>query len=336
MIVLNGPKQPRLPLSLIHPLGPLFRHLPLSLRRHLLYLRAHKRWGNFREPRLWNEKVQWRILNDHRPLLAFTCDKLATQQYLAGLPTSGHPLITSPDVYWVGRDVRDLEKIARSLPARWVLKPNHSSGRVAVMDARVEPIDWDRLVVLGRGWMEMDEEFNVFGHWAYRHARPLLTAQQRIGDGVGSPPDLRILCSKGRILLAFVTSGYQSDQFRVAFYGGDLKTRLQWGHQGETPLGERGIAEEMSEELRAAIIAFVQQASLPFDSIRIDGLLSGGKFHVLELTAYPASGLAKVDSQANIQGGADWQLPDLTAPDPREAEWRALLEGTPRGTLQRP
>jgi hypothetical protein len=33
--------------------------------------------------------------------------------------------------------------------------------------------------------------------------------------------------------------------------------------------------------------------------------------------------------------GSAWQIPDLNAPDPRESEWRALLSGTPKGTLQR-
>ncbi len=47
MRLLNGPRVPGYPLRLIHPLGPLFKHLPLALRRHLLYLRAYKRWGNF-------------------------------------------------------------------------------------------------------------------------------------------------------------------------------------------------------------------------------------------------------------------------------------------------
>jgi hypothetical protein len=32
--------------------------------------------------------------------------------------------------------------------------------------------------------------------------------------------------------------------------------------------------------------------------------------------------------------GSAWQLPDLNAPDPRQGEWRALLQGTPKGTLQ--
>jgi hypothetical protein len=335
VILLNGPTKPRLPLSLIHPLGPIFRHLPLSLRRHLLYLRAHKRWGNFREPRLWNEKIQWRILNDRRALLAFTCDKRATGEYIATLAAAANPLIDAPEIYWVGRDVRELEQIASSLPPRWVLKPNHSSGRIAVLDSSATPVDWTRLIAAGREWMRQDEEIDVFGHWAYTRARPLLFAQQRIGDGEGSPPDIRLLCSRGRILLAFVTSDYQTDHYKISFYGEDLASRIRWGHPYETSNETRSAVDELSPETRAAIIALAKEASAPFDSIRIDGLFFNGRFHFLEFTSYPTSGLGKIGHQANVQGGAAWQLPDLSTPDPREAEWRALLEGTPRGTLQR-
>jgi len=82
MSVGNGPTQPSFPRAIIHPLGPLFRHLPLSLRRHLLYWNVYRRWGNFKNPTLASEKMQWRIINDHRPLLQWTADKLAQKEYV--------------------------------------------------------------------------------------------------------------------------------------------------------------------------------------------------------------------------------------------------------------
>ena len=335
VIVLDGPKRPGLLRSLVHPLGPLFRHLPLGLRRHLLYLRAHNRWGNFRQPTLWNEKIQWRILNDRRAIMAFTCDKLATQQYVATLPTAKHPLINTPEVYWVGRDVRELQRISSLLPSRWVLKPNHSSGRIAAIDSNVGPVDWVEIERLSHRWMQEDEEIQVFGHWAYRRARPLLIAQQHIGDAAGFPPDIRVLCSGGKVILAFSTTGYPADHYSIAFYDSDLKTRIQWGHPHESARETRDVIDSLSEDARASIIAFASEASAPFDSIRVDGLLFDGRFHLTELTSYPTSGLGAIGLEANKVVGAIWQLPDLNAPDPREAEWRALLEGTPKGTLQR-
>ncbi|MFM8997823.1 MAG: hypothetical protein ACKOJD_06900, partial [Candidatus Limnocylindrus sp.] len=77
----DGPTYPHFPIALIHPLGPLFRHLPLSLRRHLLYLRTYGRWGNFSHPKRMSEKLHWRAINDRRPILAFSQDKLAVKEF---------------------------------------------------------------------------------------------------------------------------------------------------------------------------------------------------------------------------------------------------------------
>ena len=77
----DGPARPTYPTAFVHPLGPLFRHLPIALRRHLLFFRAHKKWGNFNAPKTWREKMQWRILNDRRTILSVACDKLAQKDF---------------------------------------------------------------------------------------------------------------------------------------------------------------------------------------------------------------------------------------------------------------
>lgn len=78
---IDGPRPPTFPRAIIHPLGPVFRYLPLRLRRHLLHARAHGTWGNFDRPVSWSEKMQWRILNDRRAFLGVSCDKLASKEY---------------------------------------------------------------------------------------------------------------------------------------------------------------------------------------------------------------------------------------------------------------
>ena len=335
MKLLDGPTTPRFPLSLIHPLGPLFRHLPLALRRHLFFLRARGRWGNFRNPMLWSEKTQWRILNDHRALIEPTCDKLAVSAYTSSSPQAKSAHIKFPEIYWVGRDVRELEKLAHRLPARWILKPNQSSGRVADIDTTHSAIDWNALDKMGRRWLQPDEELQVFGHWAYGTARPLLIAQERIGAGESAPADLRLVCNRGEITLAFWTDGYQTESYSLTGYEPDLRTRFQLDHPYDAPMHESGPSDSLSDDAVRDIIALAREVSAPFDFIRIDGIVMNDVFHFLEFTMYPTSGLGKLGLGTDQRLGSAWELPDLTAPDPREAEWRALLEGTPKGTLQR-
>jgi hypothetical protein len=334
MKLLDGPTTPRFPLSLIHPLGPLFRHLPLIVRRHLLYLRAKSRWGNFRNPTRWSEKIQWRILNDRRALLTPTCDKLAASKYASSVPQAKSPHIKFPETYWVGSSVHELAALEGSLPARWIFKPNHSSGRIADIDVTRRAIDWSALNELGRRWLQRDEELLVFGHWAYGAARPLLIAQERIGHAEVAPADLRLVCNRGEITMAFWTDGYQTENYRLYAYDADLRTRARFDHPYEAPLNEPGPDRLLSDEAVRAIAAFAREVSAPFDFIRIDGVVVDDAFHFLEFTTYPTSGLGVLGVGAELRLGSAWHLPDLNAPDPREAEWRALLQGTPKGTLQ--
>ena len=331
----DGPQRPAYPLALIHPLGPLFRHLPLSLRRHLLFLRAHKRWGNFRNPQVWTEKVQWRVLNDRRVLLAVASDKLASKVFVAQIAKSMDLNIRLPGTLWVGTDVRELQSIADQLPTRWVLKPNSSSGRVRMIDSSHTPIDWNELMQAGTRWMHEDEESGALGHWGYGQARRLLIAEERVGLEDGPPTDLRTQVFAGSAYRFDWSSGYGTPKHRVACYSEDLMTRYFADAPIEIPMEERTLIDEMSEQQRSHIKKCMSAIGKGTDYLRIDGYVDRGEYWFGELTAYPEGGLGYVASRLDTVTGAAWQLPDLTAPDPREAEWRALLEGTPKGTLQR-
>ena len=273
MIVRDGPKRPRYPLALIHPLGPLFRFLPLSLRRHLLYLHALGRWGNFRNPRLTGEKTQWRIINDRRPLLAFVEDKLASKEYVKSALAKAGLLeqIRFPETYWVGTDLRELQAIAHQLPARWVLKPNSSSGRVRMIDRVIALADWNELVQAGRRWMQDDEESDALGHWGYSHARRLLIAEERVGLGESPPTDLRTQVFSGSAHRFDWSSGYGTPQHRVACYAEDLRTRFFTGQPVELPPGEHTLIDEMTEQQRTSIRTFMCTTGSGTDYLRIDG-----------------------------------------------------------------
>ena len=330
----DGPTYPRYPLALIHPLGPLFRHLPLSLRRHLLYLRTYRRWGNFRKPRRDSEKTQWRIINDRRPILAFTQDKIAAKVYAQReleRAKLSH-LVRFPATLWVGTDVRDLKAYADQLPARWVLKPNHSSGRFLIIDSTAEPIDWDELIAAGDTWMQPDEEDRIFGHWAYSQARHLLVAEERIGDGNAPPLSLCVHTNNGITPLYFWFDRLRTSESYACFRADG--TRFRWRPDADPTAEDPGDLPILDQDAREQFLAASYAIGQPFDRIRVDYLYNNGTYWFGELTAYHTSGLYPVSDANDFWHGESWTLPDLSASDPREAEWRALLQGVPKGTLQ--
>ena len=311
-----------------------FSWLPVSVRRHLLFFRAFCRWGNFRTPRGYSEKLNWRAINDHRALMSFTSDKLAAKEYVRAVARAHKISVHIPETYWVGTDVAELAQLAWQLPARWVLKPNHSCGRVKLMDTTAKPIDWERLARETSLWTEVDDEYTVRGHWSYGQARPLLIAEERIGSGEHAPDDLKIEAYGGEPAFIFWTTGRSKGAVRYS----NLKmdgTRLIWGHPSEEPADSSIPIEQLDPAIRNTALELTRAAAAPFDQLRVDGYAVNGDYWFGELTAYSAAGLGAISSETDAWLSTSWKLPDLTAKDPREAEWRALLQGVPKGTLQR-
>jgi hypothetical protein len=102
---------------------PAIYGMPVELRRRALFLYCNRRFPHFKKPLTFNDKVNWRILTDRRPLLEWTCDKLAMKERACGVPG-----LRIPRTYWAGTDLRELA--AAELPEHWVLKPNHRTGLV--------------------------------------------------------------------------------------------------------------------------------------------------------------------------------------------------------------
>ncbi len=340
MRIFDGPTRPTYPLAIIHPLGPLFRYLPLGLRRHLLYLKVYRRWGNFDRPGLWSEKMAWRVMRDERTILKMGADKLASKEYMrqviASSGTTSGCLI--PETYWVGTSVRDLREHEDRLPTRWVLKPNHSCGRVVLVDSESQPIDWRRLEEVTASWIEPDEEVTVMGHKAYRGARQLLFVEQRIGSGDTSPVDVRVLgfarrTGEVKVWEIQESTGSHSSTFTNYRFTSDYVRKKRY-HFRDGASNHATLLESSSEQVREDLLDIGSKALAPFDHVRVDFYLEAGSLWFGELAVYPGAGLVTCGIEIDRERGDHWQLPELSAPDPREEEWRTLLQVAPKGTLQ--
>lgn len=155
------------------------RRTPIPGRR-LIRAEIERRYESVfgRMPRIdapsgFNERILHRILYDRDPRLKIICDKLPVREFIrerAG-PEFVVPLLG------VWKDPASIPWDA--LPRRFVLKPNHSSGPVALVrtDAERDPA---ALSARAAEWLDHDY-FDVSFEWGYRNmprrllAEPLLT-----------------------------------------------------------------------------------------------------------------------------------------------------------------
>lgn len=102
--------------------------IPDKLYLQICYRAAIGNKLNLKNPKGFNEKLQWLKLYDHNPLYTTMVDKVAVKDYVANV--IGKEYIIPTLGVWNKFEEIDFE----SLPNRFVLKCTHDSGGVIICD----------------------------------------------------------------------------------------------------------------------------------------------------------------------------------------------------------
>jgi TupA-like ATPgrasp len=270
--------------------------IPMRLRRCLLFAYFNRRMPHFRKPVTFNDKVNWRILNDRRPLLEWTCDKLSMKEHVMDAALDG---LHVPKTIWSGSDVCELLEI--ELPEYWVLKPNHRSGLIHFGYGRP---DRGELSALTAGWLDTFESKDK-GEWAYAKARPMLLVEELLGTPGCPPPDYKFFVFNGK------TRAVQVDVDRHNAHRRRLYRR-DWSPL-DVRYGPYDLAPVMPPSSNLArMVAIAERLGQAFDFIRIDLYDVNNIVQFGEFTPYPCGGLDHfVPASFDLELGRAWVLPRL-------------------------
>lgn len=280
-----------------HTLWGALRRTPVSFRRHALYFKAHRRILNVSSPSTFNEKVNWRILNDRRELLSWTCDKVKMKENVQLLGTQ----VEIPRTLWQGTDLAELETF--DFPERWILKANHRSQCVYI--GRGMP-NFSALAKETQGWMASFQAENL-GEWAYTVADPSYVLEEWIGDGDAPPTDYKFFVFDG------VVKMIQVDEDRFEKHRMSLFDRNWQKVNASKDLWEdAGVADPPSR--LPEMIAIAETLGREFDFIRIDLFDTPAGIYFGETTPYPGGGLSPFNPKSfDAELGAHWRLPANTS-----------------------
>ena len=267
--------------------------LPVEARRRALFVLAHGRIPHFRDPVTFNDKVNWRILNDRRPLLEWTCDKLAMKEHARGVLG-----LHVPRTLWAGTELQELTSV--TLPDHWILKPNHRSGLVYF--GRGQP-DIEQLSVVTAPWLRPAEAEDL-GEWAYSKARPMLLAEEVIGTPGSPPPDYKFFVFEGNVAAIQVDVGRHSIHQRRLYLPDWSPLEVQYGGHALPPLEPPPVGLDRMLTAAAAL-------GSGWDFIRIDLYNIGERVYFGEFTPYPCGGLDRIIPPSfDTKLGARWKLPE--------------------------
>jgi hypothetical protein len=241
------------------------------------------------------DKVNWRMLNNRRPGLEWTCGKLAMKEYARAAGLEG---LRVPRTCWSGSDVLSLGEA--DLPQRWVLKPNYRPGLVYFGS---DETDLHDLAMITRTWLDTFEA-PATHEWAHAKVRTLFLVEELLGPPGSPPPDYKIFVFNGKADLIEMVNRYDGDRQRL--YRPDwTPLEVLDGPRSRVPVAPRPPGLDR-------LLDIAEQLGQPFDFIRVDLYDVRGSIVFGELTPYPCGGLERLrPASFDAELGERWQLPAL-------------------------
>jgi len=228
-------------------------------------------------PSGFNDWMLRRILYDRDPRLRTICDKLAMRDFVrerAG-PDSVVPLLG----IWTGPASIRWD----SLPRRFVLKPNHSSGPIAIVRTEADR-DPAALSAMAAKWLRHDF-FDVNLEWGYRNLPRRLLAEPLLAGADGGPPvEAQVLTFQGKAALIRVirgdkeTPGRRENWFDVEGRALPVRTRIAVGDYVLCANDARSV------------VALAERVAAGFSHLRVDCYITGDRPKIGELSAYMTGG----------------------------------------------
>lgn len=228
---------------------------------------------NLKNPKTYNEKLQWIKCFYNNSQWIVCANKYLMREFVT---QKGYGDILIP-LYGIYKRYSELS--LEKLPPKFVLKIANSSGSNLIVEDK-ENIGISRLKsVLKR--LQKENYYAFFGEWVYK-SYPYILCEKLLTYNENNF-DYKFLCIKGKVRLFQVLSSLADSPQNATFNknGERLKCTYGWDDANYNikldPNWEKMI--KISETL-----------SSDFPQVRMDFVVSDGKFYLTEFTFFPASG----------------------------------------------
>lgn len=258
----------------------LLRELPDKVYLQMLFFKHFHKFINFKNPKTFNEKLQWLKLYNRKPEYTTMVDKYLVKDYVAS--KIGEEFIVPTLGVWNHANEIDFD----SLPNQFVLKWNHDSGSVIIckdksmFDAK-----------LARQKLAQFENHNGYWYgreWPYKNVKTRIIAEKYLTDDEqsNSLTDFKMHCFNGKVEIILVCCNrFEKTGLVEAFFD------REWNQLNlrRPKVKKPSIGIERPKELDQMIeLAERLSENIPF--VRVDFYVSRKKIYFGEITFFAASG----------------------------------------------
>ncbi|MDY5000689.1 MAG: ATP-grasp fold amidoligase family protein [Lachnospiraceae bacterium] len=253
--------------------------VPDSLYLKVLYRVIMGRKLNLKNPKEYNEKLQWLKLNDRKPEYSTMVDKYEVRGYIEDLLGDKY-LIPCLGIYDSVDDI-DID----ALPDKFVLKCTHDSGSVEICK---DKSSFDIEGARHRLSQAMKRNYYAtYREWPYKYVKPRIIAEGYLeGDG-GDLKDYKVMCFNGeaKIIEVHENRFVEGKVHTQTFY--DREWNIVPLTQVETVTVDR--AGERPRQLDE-ILRLSELIAKNMYHARIDWYIEGDKIYFGEITFFDGSG----------------------------------------------
>lgn len=252
----------------------------ISDKAYLKYMyRAHLgKKLDLKNPKTFNEKLQWLKLYNRNPRYVDLVDKYEVKRIVAEEIGEEH-IIPTLGVWERFEDI-DFD----TLPNQFVLKCTHDSGSVVICRDK-STFDMEK----AREKLARKLKSNLFWHgreWPYKNVKPRILAEKYMEDkSLGELRDYKFFCFGGKVK-CFKIDYDRFLEHRANYYRPDCGL-LRFGEAVCPPDFERKISFPDSLE---KMVELAEKLSCGQPFLRVDFYDVNGQLYFGELTFFPASG----------------------------------------------
>lgn len=236
-------------------------------------------WPNWKNPKTYNEKLQWLKLYDRRPEYTTMVDKYAVKDYVSKIIGENYIIPT------LGVWDKPEEINWESLPNRFVLKTTHGGGNTGVVICK-DKTTFDRQKAIDKLNDSLKQDiYRTLREWPYKNVPRRIIAEQFIESEGDDLPDYKFFCFDGEVKALFIGTERGSGDVKFDYFDADFNhlDLVQFHPMSGKQLPKPSNFEEMKQ------IASKLSQGMPH--VRVDLYDVNGKIYFGELTFYHHGGV---------------------------------------------
>ena len=237
---------------------------------------------DFNNPKSLNEKLNYIKLNRLQyDLRCMVADRILVREYVSKR-TKDCELIP---ILYEGYELH--ESLWKKLPKKFVIKANHGSGMVLIIDKDKDDLLQIRQII--KKWQNTN--YSKIGYeWYYEKLERKFIIEEYIEFQQSVPPDYKFFCFNGNVELVQVDLDRFKNHYRNLYDRNFQKINGELLYKSGNNIPKPHLFDKS--------IKIAEQLSKDFDFIRVDLYILENKIFFGELTNIPGNGMEKFNPKS--------------------------------------